>query len=263
MSVQSFWRHLQYDRDVASEGRGTTHHRSFFWMRGLVLATWQPWKTARPNPSVFGVTWKLDICSTAGSGGKCSQRCETAMCGLEHCLLQKIQNGTTLVWANVQGRPTAPCAELMAMAVLAETNETAGLYVVKVDVQHLLTSMGRPESPKRGVHADLCSQFFEFRVTRLSRSHRTAKELDIECSPRFEVRGNIIEANLTAILAQPKLEFLPLRPSAHRKTRQQCWSELLELLHVSGHVLKRRSRKRDIYCCAKCGGASSLCKWQC
>ena len=192
MSVQSFWRHLQYDREVASEGRGTTHHRSFFfWMRDLVLATWQPWKTARPNPSVFGMTtWKLDICSSVGSGGKCSQRCETATCGLEHCLPQaKSRTETTPVWANVQGRPTAPRAELMALVVLAETIEPAGLHVVGVDAQYLLTSMGRPETAKRGVNGVLCSQFFGIRVTRLSRSHRTEKELDIECSTCFDTRG--------------------------------------------------------------------------
>ena len=90
------------------------------------------------------------------------------------------------------------CVELMALVVLAETIEPAGLYVVRVDAQYLLTSTGRPERAKRGVNGDLCSRFFEIRVTRLSRSHLTAKELDIECSTRFHMRGNIIEANLAA-----------------------------------------------------------------
>ena len=151
----------------------------------------------------------------------------------------------------------------MALAVLAETIELAGLYVVRVDAQYLFKSMGRPESAKRGVNGDLSSQFFRIRVTRLSRSHRTAKELDIECSPRFGMRGNIIEANLAAILAQQKREFLPLRPPAHKKIRQQRRSELLELLHVSGHVLKRRAEKGDICRCTKRDRASSLRNWQC
>ena len=109
------------------------------------------------------------------------------------------------------------------------------------DAQHLLISMRRPETANRGVSGDLSSRFFEIRATRLLRSHLTAKELDIACSTCFEMRGNIIEAHLAAVFAQPKREFLPLRPPAHRRTRQQRRSELLEQLRVSGHVIKRRS----------------------
>ena len=111
-------------------------------------------------------------------------------------------------------------------------------------------SMRSTSSPRRGglreqseASMGTCPVDSLSRVTRLSRSHLTAKELDMECSTRFEMRGDIIEANLAAIFAQPKREFLPMRTPAHRKTRQQRMSEPLELLHVSGHVLKRRLGK--------------------
>ena len=124
---------------------------------------------------------------------------KAATCGIEHCLLgAKCKTEKKLAWAGVQGRHTIERVELMALVVLAETIEPSGLYVVRVDAQHLLTSMGRAERAKRGVNGDLSSRFIEIRVTRLSRSHLAAKELDIECSTRFEMRGDIIEANLAA-----------------------------------------------------------------
>ena len=167
-----------------------------------------------------------------------------ATCGMVHCLLgAKCRTEKKPSKADVHGRQTVQRVELMALVVLAETIEPAGLYVVRVDAEHFFASMGRPERAKRGVIGDLRSRFSEIRVTRLLRKHITAKELDIDCSTCFDTRGNIIEANLAAIFAQPKREFFPLRPPAHRKTRQQRRSELLELLHVSGQVLKRRSGK--------------------
>ena len=231
--------------EVACEGRGTTHHGGMFrdaWPGAYNLDS--RGERRDQNPSVFGVTWKLDIHHSDGSGGKYSQRGVTATCGMEHCLLgSKCRTEKKPAWADVQGRQTVQRVELMALVVLAETIEAAGLYVVRVQAQYLLTSTGRPERAKRGVNGDFCARFFESRVTRLSRSHLTAKELDIDCSTRFDMRGDIIEANLAAIFAQPKREFLPMRTPAHRKTRQQRRVEPLELLHVSGHVLKRRSGK--------------------
>ena len=81
---------------------------------------------------------------------------------MEHCLLgAKCRTEKKLAEADVQGRQTAQRVELMALVVLAETIEPAGLYVVRVDAQYLLTSTGRPERAKRGVKGDLCSRFFE------------------------------------------------------------------------------------------------------
>ena len=56
----------------------------------------------------------------------------------------------------------------------------------------------------------------------------------------WQVRTRIIEANLAAIIVQPKREFLPPRTPSHRKTRQERKSELLSAIAAIGHDIKRK-----------------------
>ena len=76
----------------------------------------------------------------------------------------------------------------MALVVLAENISTSGIYEIRVDVQYLLTSSAQPARAKRGANGDMWLRFFDVcdnkpqcivRVTRVWRSHITAKELEI------------------------------------------------------------------------------------
>ena len=86
-----------------------------------------------------------------------------------------------------------PLAELTALVVLAEDIDTAGIYEIRVDAQYLLTSNAKPAREK---HASCGLHFFDasdnkprcvVRVTRLWRSHLTAKEVDIGCSTLLDM----------------------------------------------------------------------------
>ena len=104
----------------------------------------QPWKTARPNPSVFGATtWKLDIYCPDGSVGKYSQ---DATGWSTACLKQNAERKRSLHGPRSREDTRRRVSELIALVVLAETIETAGLSVVRVDAQFLLTLMGSPET---------------------------------------------------------------------------------------------------------------------
>ena len=59
---------------------------------------------------------------------------------------------------NVQGRHTGPRAELMALVVLAEKRNAAGLYEARVDAPCLFSSIARRERAKRRINQDLLGQ---------------------------------------------------------------------------------------------------------
>ena len=176
--------------------------------------------------------------------------------GLGHCLLEAGRRAEGSLPRQRPGK--ANCASSAAHGACGTGGNinTAGVYEVRARALYLFTSSAKPARAKRGTNGDLWLRYFDacdskpysiFRVTRVWRSHLTAKELHIGCSTLFDMRVNTFADEMAGraatraevlpqyvLAGQPMPEFLPPRTPAHRKTRQQKRHELLENFSNNG-----------------------------
>ena len=239
-----------------------------FWLRGLVPNAWTEanlWPEY--TPGIVGcTTWEPGIYFSDGSGGIHSNDPRLRRTG----------------WGIV--RLDQRCSVNLLTSMACPTRAKRGTN------GDLWTRVFRAREQK-----PQCT----LRVARVWKSHITAKELAIGCATVFDMRGNtfademasraakrvevlpgqagavqaidgmawqvrmrIVEANLAAITDQPKREFLPQRSPCHRKRKQQRKADLLSAIAATGHVAKRKWRKRRYCHCEKSGRGGSISKWK-
>ena len=245
------------------ESGKTAKNIACFSMRSLVPRTWT---AVERHETTLGfqdsMTWQPDVYfSDVRRRPLAGPQIETS--GLGHCLPEAGRRAE----GSLPRPRKANCASSRARGTCGAGGEHQHIKEIRVDAQ---STSSHPVQSRRG---DLCDSKPQrvVRVTRRWRSHLTAKELDIGCSTRFDMRDNtfademagraatrvevppsqanavqaidgvvwqvrmrIIEANLAAFSAQPKREFLPPRTPAHRKTRQQKSNKLPETLASVG-----------------------------
>ena len=165
------------------------------------------------------------------------------------------------------GRESVTRAVLRPLVVLTENIRIGGF-----DKAHHLQAW--PERAKRGINGNLWS-----RETATMSYPCDACEEKLPCSvdvlpgrasaihaTRGDGSGRLEGASSEQLWqgAQHSRRACSFRhvPVVHRKTRQQGWSESLELFHFSVHVFHRLWSERGVFQGATCDGANTLPKWQ-